>query len=117
MRNKFISIVMAVSMFFATAMFITPKQANALGSTTVYMYHRECIGTVWVGNTSYLAWDVGFARDTNRKFETWTTTNYTIDNLFGNNKRIQNMSYYANMSLSSSTLNNGNNFNYSYCNK
>ena len=117
MRNKVLATMMAVVMCFVSIPFVKPQQAEAWGTTTVYMYHRECLGTIWIGNTSHIVWDVGFAKDSRTKFETWTTYGYTEDTLFGSNNRIQNMTLYSNQSLSTSILNNSSYFNYGYCNK
>ena len=118
MKNKLVSTLIAAVMLFVSVPFLTPQKADAwFGNTTVYMFHRQSLGTVWVGNTSYLAWDVGFAKDSAHKFEVWSTRGYTLDNEFGSNKLIQNMVYYANVSLSTSILNDSNKFSYGCTNK
>lgn len=115
--KKLLSALITSVILFVSIPSLKPQSANAWGTTSVYMTHRECIGTVWVGNTSYLAWNVTFFRETGSKYESWLTNAWTADNEFGNSNRIQNMRYYEYMSLSSSVLNNPNKFIYCYTNK
>lgn len=118
MKNKLLSTLVATVMLFVGLPFLSPKNADAwFGTTTVYMTHRECIGTVWVGNTTYLAYDVTFFRETSTQFESWRTRGWTSDAEFGDDKRIQNMSYYTNMALSTAILNDANRFYRGYRNK
>lgn len=115
--KRIISTLMATITLLVGVFCLPAQNASALGSTTVYMFHREYLGTAWVGNTTYSIWDVSFAHDGRNAFEVWTTRGYTVNNEFGNSKLISNMSYYSNMNLSNSSLNNSNKFDYSYAPK